>query len=153
MKRVLFYSYRWYEFDNFSSFRVHWNEIDWMTAEHAYQAAKFTDPVVIEVIKNARSAHDAKKIARAHDKERRPDWDEIKLSVMESILRAKLHQYIHIQKRLLATDGAEIVEDSSADSFWGCGPDGKGLNHCGKIWMKLRGELIKREEFWEYFKV
>ena len=124
-----------------------------MTAEYAYQAAKFSNPVVIEEIRNARSARDAKKIAHDHDKEKRANWDEIKLSVMEDILRAKLYQHDYIKKKLLATGDAELVEDSPTDPFWGRGPDGKGLNHCGKIWMKLRRKLRKGEEVWKYFEI
>ena len=140
MDKVLFYEGPWYFFSNFSSFMVRWRGIDWQTAEHAYQAAKFTDSVIVEKIRCARSAHDAKKIARAHSDQVVPNWYEINLDVMEEIVRAKRDQHPYVLQKLLETDGMEIIEDSPKDAFWGRGPDGNGLNNLGKTWMKLRKE-------------
>lgn len=140
--KILFYEGKYYFFSNFSSFAVCWRGVLWMTAEHAYQAAKFTDKNIINAIRNAWSAHDAKKIARANAASIRPDWDdEMKLAVMEEIVRAKHNQHPYIQQKLPETGDAEIVEDSHKDAFWGRGPDWKGSNYLGKIWMKLREEL------------
>lgn len=141
MDKVLFYEGKWYFFSNFSSFMVKWRGVDWATSEHAYQAAKFYDQHVIEEIKKARSAHDAKKIAHANDDKKISNWYEIKLGIMEDIIRAKLEQHSYIHSQLLATGNMEIVEDSPKDSFWGRGSDWAGKNHLGKIWMKLRAEL------------
>lgn len=139
--RVLFYEGSWYCFSNFSSFRVLWRGTDWMTAEHAYQSAKFSNPDIITQIREAPSAYEAKKIAHAQQYQKIDLWEEIKLEVMEGILRAKLKQHPYIQKKLFETGRQEIVENSPADSFWGRGPDWKGQNWLGKIWMKLRAEL------------
>lgn len=140
MERILFYEGRWYFLSNFSSFAVEWRGEVWMTVEHAYQATKFTDETIRERIRCARSAHDSKKIAHEHQVSVRPDWRAVKLLVMESILRAKHAQHPYVQRKLLETEPAEIVEDSPTDSFWGRGPDGKGENHLGRLWMKLRDE-------------
>ena len=140
MEKILFYEGRWYFFSSFSAFMVRWRDSDWTTAEHAYQAAKFDDPDIVEKIRRARSAHDAKKIAHAHDEKRIANWDDIKVGIMEGIVRAKLEQHPYIRRKLLETGKAEIVEDSPSDSFWGRGRDWKGENHLGKIWMKLRDE-------------
>jgi predicted NAD-dependent protein-ADP-ribosyltransferase YbiA (DUF1768 family) len=43
----------------------------------------------------------------------------------------------------LQTGKKKIVEDSPKDSFWGWGPDRKGRNELGKLWMKLRKEINK----------
>lgn len=120
---------------------VKWRGVDWVTSEHAYQAAKFDDPIIIEEIKNARSAHDARKIAHLHEHGKVTTWHEIKLKIMEEIVRAKLEQHSYIHRKLLETGDREIIEDSPTDSFWGRGPDWKGENHLGKIWMDLRKEL------------
>jgi predicted NAD-dependent protein-ADP-ribosyltransferase YbiA (DUF1768 family) len=61
---------------------------------------------------------------------------------MEALLRLKLAQHSWVRERLLATGDAEIIEDSPKDSFWGRGPDWKGKNHLGRLWMKLRAELL-----------
>ena len=140
--KVLFYEGRWYMFSNFSSFAVHWRGQDWPTVEHAYQASKFTDPAVVRRIHSARSAHDSKKIARTYAASVREDWQEIKLSIMEDILRAKLAQHPYVAQKLRETGDAHIIEDSPKDNFWGRGPDWEGENHLGKIWMKLRDELV-----------
>ncbi len=140
---VFFYERQFYMFSNFSAFAVIWQGQKWMTSEHAYQAAKFTDPIIQDEIRNALSAYAAKKVARSFDDQRRPDWAEVKLGVMEDILRAKLAQHAHIQTKLRETGAREIIEDSPTDSFWGCGPDHRGQNHLGKLWMKLRAELLK----------
>jgi|SRR3989344_6148102 len=143
---VLFYEREFYVFSNFSSFAVEWKGVLWMTSEHAYQAAHFTDEAMIEKIKNARSAHDSKKLVEANQGKKRPDWKDIKLQVMEEIVRAKLSQHAYIQKKLLQTGSREIIEDSPKDAFWGWGPNKDGNNHLGKIWMKLREELLASQK-------
>lgn len=96
---------------------------------------------IIAQIKNARSAHDARIIAHMYEHMKISHWHEVKLNIMEEIVRAKLEQHPYIHRKLLETGNREIVEDSPTDSFWGRGPDGRGDNHLGKIWMKLRQEL------------
>lgn len=140
-KPILFYETEFYIFSNFSSFTVEWKGVSWMTAEHAYQAAKFEDKSIQEKIRKANSAHDAKKIAETHKSERREDWGDIKLSIMEEIVRTKLSQHSYIQKRLKQTGDREIIENSPKNSFWGWGSNKDGQNNLGKIWMKLRNEL------------
>lgn len=61
---------------------------------------------------------------------------------MEEILRAKLAQHPRIQEKLLETKNKQIIENSPYDDFWGIGPENNGQNHLGKVWMKLRDELI-----------
>jgi ribA/ribD-fused uncharacterized protein len=141
MKHATFYEAKWYIFSNFSSFAVYWHDQDWMTVEHAYQASKFMDEAIRTLVRNARSAHDSKEVARANHNKVRPDWDEVKLGLMEEILRAKLEQHPYIQQKLLESGDAIIVEDSPKDSYWGCGPDWKGENYLGRLWMKLRDEI------------
>lgn len=141
MDRILFYGGSWYSFSSFSSFIVRWRDTDWATSEHAYQAAKFDDPAIIAQIKNARSAYDAKIIAHTYEHMKIPHWHQVKLKIMEEIVRAKLAQHPYIRRKLLETGDREIIEDSPTDSFWGRGHDWRGDNHLGKIWMNLRQEL------------
>ncbi len=139
--KILFYERTFYMFSNFSSFTVEYDGILWMTSEHAYQAAKFDDKNLIEEVRNAKSAHDAFVIARSYDDKKRSDWMDIRVEVMEKIVRAKLQQHKYIQDKLLGTDNKEIIENSPVDSFWGWGPNKDGENHLGKIWMRLREEI------------
>ena len=138
---VLFYGGQWGCFSNMSSNAVEIDGILFMTSEHAYQYAKFIDPAIKEKILKARSGYEAKMIAMKDSSAVVSNWPDISLEVMENILRKKLEQHPHIKDKLLETGSREIIEASPKDSFWGWGPDKKGLNHHGKIWMKLRAEL------------
>ncbi|NND65772.1 MAG: NADAR family protein [Gammaproteobacteria bacterium] len=144
---VGFYPREFYVFDNFSSFQVEWRGRLWPTSEHAFQAAKFFDtaPDVAEKIHQARSAHDAKKIAASNSEKTPDNWGDIKLDVMTEICRAKLEQHEYIQWKLKDSGDLEIVEDSPKDAFWGWGADRKGRNELGKIWMRLRDELSQAQ--------
>ena len=70
-----------------------------------------------------------------------PEW---KLEIYgEGSLRKKLQQNPYVKQKLLQTKDYIIVEDSPKDNFWGWGKDRTGENHLGKLWMKLRDELLK----------
>lgn len=140
-----FYTGEWYCFDNFSAFTVYWRDQLWPTAEHAYQAAKYTDPAVISLIRLASSAHEAKKIGNdpQYSALIRPDWGkEVKRSIMEEILRAKFSQHEYVQKKLRESRGKILVEDSNRDHLWGRGQDWNGENWLGELWMKLQDEFF-----------
>lgn len=157
---ILFYDYPGYFYSNFSADAFRWQGVLWPTAEHAYQAWKFTraDPLgdyhrsrpweldfidghLFGLIENALSPHEAKRIAHEHRKIWRPDQDSIKLLTMRCIVRVKLSHHPYIREALLRSGDAEISEDSPTDGFWGRGPDGQGEDHLGKIYMELREEL------------
>ncbi len=61
---------------------------------------------------------------------------------MEEIVRHKLRQNPYVMRKLLQTGKRKIVEDSPKDAFWGWGEKRDGRNELGKIWMKLREEVI-----------
>lgn len=68
----------------------------------------------------------------------RPDWDDIKYSIMAECVLAKFVQHRDLRERLLSTGSEFLIEDSPVDVFWGCGPLGNGLNNLGKILMEVR---------------
>ncbi len=144
---ILFYENTYYMFSNFSSFMVNWRDQDWMTSEHAYQAAKFigTSPDLFARIALTRSAHDAFKLARSQPELVRSDWDEVKIPTMEDIVRCKLQQHPYIQVKLRESGDKLIVENSPVDGFWGRGSDWQGRNELGKVWMRLREEMLGGE--------
>jgi ribA/ribD-fused uncharacterized protein len=144
--QILFYESQHYYLSNFSAFAVRVRRETWMTVEHAYQARKFPIGIALSArqsIFRAMSAHDAKQVAKANKHLVRAGWDEIKLKVMEELIRLKFDQHEFVRKMLLSTGDAELVEDSPKDSFWGRGPDWKGQNHLGRLWMKIRDEMQK----------
>ncbi|MDB5259831.1 MAG: hypothetical protein JWN37_62 [Candidatus Nomurabacteria bacterium] len=138
---ILFYESEFYIFSNFSSFVVEWRGKLWMTVEHAYQASKFTDEMIQEEIRNARSADEAYRIAHRHEEKMDASLKSQKLEIMEDIIRAKITQHEYVQKKLRDSGEREIIEESYRDAFWGWGPNKDGQNNLGKIWMKLRNEL------------
>src|SRR3989338_3433326 len=112
-----------------------------MTSEHAYHSEKFSDPDLIRQLKEARSAHDAMKLAYANKDKYRKDWDEVKLGIMKDILRAKVKQHPYAKKKLLYSGDRELIEDSWRDAYWGWGQNKDGENHLGKLWMEVRDEV------------
>ena len=138
-----FYPREFYPFDNFSSFKVEWNGYLFSSVEEAYQAASFmgSDEELVEKIKKSHSADEAQRIAYANRDKRREDWDDVKISIMEELLRLKIEQNPYVKKKLLQTEDYMIVEDSPKDDFWGWGFNRNGQNNLGKLWMKLREEL------------
>lgn len=127
-------------FSNFSAFAVEFVGRLWPTSEHAYQGMKFSDIGLQEAIRVQRSAHEAMKLARSMPDKYRPDWDEVKVRVMTQICSEKLRQHPYIQRKLIGTGDKELIESSPTDAFWGWGPNKDGLNHLGRVWMKLRDE-------------
>ena len=73
----------------------------------------------------------------------RDDWNEVKVSIMEEIVKCKFDQNPDIKEKLINTKGKTLIEGNKwNDTFWGmC--NGKGENILGKILMNLREEYIK----------
>ncbi len=113
------------------------------TVEHAYQALKYTDPKIIEEIKNAVSPVKAWQISQSYKHLQTPTFK--KLEVMKMLMQLKTEQHKDIQKALIDSKDLEIVKHiityPPGDGFWDDGEDGKGLNHIGKMWMEIRQEL------------
>jgi len=71
----------------------------------------------------------------------RPDWPEVRISVMESIMKAKFEQNPVLKEKLLATSDIPLEYGNyCGDTYWGT-VDGVGENHMGKVLMKVRDEL------------
>jgi ribA/ribD-fused uncharacterized protein len=141
------YEREFYVFSNFSSFQLDWKGRHWATSEHAYQASHFFDtaPELVELIAKAPSAHEAYKIAKVNSNKVPKNWNKIKVDIMYDICKHKMLQNPYLLHKLLQTGDLDIVEDSPKDSFWGWGPKRDGRNELGKIWMKLRDQLLSGE--------
>lgn len=152
--QVFFYEQDFYVLSNFSAFQLKWAGQTFMTSEHAYQWTKFVhmdeksnqhSAAVRDAIKEAKSAHDAYKLAEQNKLFRRPDWDDLKLECMCCILEQKAQQHEYVRRKLLATGDRELIEDSWRDDYWGWGPNRDGQNMLGRIWMKVRAEIRKND--------
>ena len=114
----------------------------WPTVEHYYQAMKFPlDPKWQEEIRQAPSPAKAKHIGLSPEHPARGDWDQIKEKVMKKALLAKFRQNPALLALLLGTEERRLVDASTADSYWGAGPKGKGLNRLGVLLTEVRTEL------------
>lgn len=130
---------------NFSYISVFYDGKNWPTSEHAYQAAKFNDERIKEEILKAKTPDEAFRIGRRNSDILVKNWHDIRVGIMENIVSEKLKQNLYLKELLLKTGNKNIFESSSTDSFWGWGPDKKGENHMGKIWMNLREKIINNE--------
>ncbi len=137
----------WQPYGCFSNFSPHGIEIQgtyWSTVEHYYQAQKFVgsvDAVIIPLIYAAPTPEDAAALGRCCTRKLRPDWELVKIQVMETAVRKKFITHADIRQVLLSTGNDILVENSPTDYFWGCGTKKTGHNHLGKILMHVRMEI------------
>jgi ribA/ribD-fused uncharacterized protein len=115
------------------------------SVENAYQAAKTNDrearrPMMVkqsndEMIEGKRARLFGKKAAL------RPDWEEVKVDIMHSIVREKFYRNPVLKDALLMTNDLYLEETNYwRDQFWGvC--KGIGENNLGIILMNIRKEL------------
>lgn len=148
--QVFFYEQDFYVLSNFSSFNVEYNGIRYPTSEHAYHAQKFIhrkDAGFSKFITDASSAHQAFKYAQEWKSSQREDWDNVKVEIMKDILWHKIHQHEYVKRKLLATGNRELIEDSWRDDYWGWGENKDGKNILGKLWMEIRTQLQKENQW------
>lgn len=112
------------------------------SSENAYMAAKTTDATIRAKFQDWNfSSAEAKKLGRSI--KLRPNWEELKLDIMSSIVEDKFRRNSDIQQRLLDT-GDRYLEETNwwNDRFYGVDMrSGIGENHLGKILMKVRSFL------------
>jgi len=122
-------------------------EKEYPTSEHLFQSFKFQEhrPGLAEHIRRCcPRPRDAFSEARRFQPEVRADWVKVNIQKMDETLWYKFNQHPDLRAELLATEDAELVEDSDKDSFWGVGADRKGRNELGKALERLR-ERLRRE--------
>lgn len=113
--------------------------VTYPSVEHAYQGSKFTDKSVQRDIADADSLREARRIGREAGG-LRSNWDDIKLSVMETLLRQKFITDPILADRLAKTGSSPIVM-KGYDSFWGTGNGKNGDNALGTVLEKVRQEI------------
>lgn len=129
-----------YQFlSNMARVWVDFEERSYFSVEHAYQAAKTLDLRQRQALFSEPSPYQAKRIGSGLVV--RQDWHQIKLRVMEDLLRQKFNTE-PFKLKLKCTGDAYIEETNHwGDTYWGvC--KGKGDNHLGELIMKIREELI-----------
>jgi hypothetical protein len=124
---------------NFFLALVIYDSVRYTSVENAYQAAKTLDKGARTPFRSctAGEAKHAGKLLRL-----RPDWDQVKLPIMEDLVHQKFTGDAWLREALLETGEAELIEGNTwGDRFWGQCPVGNGENHLGEILMKVRHAL------------
>ncbi|HZS48306.1 MAG TPA: NADAR family protein [Blastocatellia bacterium] len=129
-------------FSNFAAYPITLKGKVWPTTEHYFQAQKFPNSEHEENIRLCESPMIAARMGRDRSKPLRKDWEIVKDDIMREGLRAKFNQHQDLQKILLETGDAEIIEHTTNDKYWGDGGDGSGKNMLGRLLMELRSELM-----------
>ena len=125
----------------------HSNYQNGKSVEHYYQAAKATNSTDYIAIINEPTPGGAKRLARTIVM--RDDWNDVRMIVMEELLKQKfiVPKYSHL---LLNTGDAILIEGNKhRDTFWGS-YDGIGENNLGKLLMKIRASFLSNESVIEY---
>ncbi|KAF7351565.1 DUF1768 domain-containing protein [Mycena sanguinolenta] len=145
-EQILFNPHTKDQYQCFSTFSPHsivYNNKEYPTAEHLFQAFKFMDnrPDIAEAIRtSSRSASKAFKCSRAYLAHQHPDWEMMRTSKMEIAMWHKFSQDMELKRKLLATEDAELVHYTIND-FWGVGEDKKGRNELGKALERVRASF------------
>lgn len=138
----------WRPLSNFYPVDLWVNGVLYPTVEHAFQAAKL-DPcnsqrsaLIAQIVK----APPGTAKAWGRRVPLRPDWEEVKLDTMLSLLKQKFStEHPELRTRLLETGQAQLFEGNTwGDDFWGVvmGPEGwRGENHLGRLLMQVREEI------------
>jgi ribA/ribD-fused uncharacterized protein len=139
MESVLGFKGEYRFLSNFYTAPVELDGIEYKSTEHAYQAAKTLDASERRHVREAVKPNEAKELGQ--NVKKRPEWEQIKISVMKELVKQKFTKHKDLKEKLLATGDAYLEETNHwHDTFWGvC--KGKGENHLGKILMEVREEI------------
>jgi len=129
------------EFSNFAPYGIAINDVWWRTVEHYFQAQKFHSQDYRERIRRSNKPKDAKALGMTREFPLRDDWENVKDQIMLNAVTVKFRTHEVPRNLLLSTGKANIVENAPMDAYWGCGPDGAGLNKLGRILMQVRAEI------------
>lgn len=119
------------------------------STEHAYMSAKSNDPEWKEL---CQTETDPKKVkTKSREITLIEGWDQMKIGVMETVLRQKFNQEPY-KSKLLVTGNQNIQEGNTwNDEFWGVNLNvvpNVGENWLGRLIMKIRDELHEtRKEY------
>lgn len=112
------------------------NGLYFSCAEAAFQSFKTID---LEIRKKFQfiSGPEAKRLGRKVPL--RPDWNNIRIEVMDAVVRAKFRQHPELVRKLIVLEEPIVEDNNWNDTFWGkC--KGKGYNHLGIILSKIRSD-------------
>ena len=135
---------------NMSAFPIQYDGKVWRTSEALFQALRFDDDDIKEIIRNERSPMGAKMKSKKYASQMSVEpMSDIDVENMKLCLRLKIESHPELKDELYKTKNQIIVEDigkrnGERHSFWGAkiiNGEIVGNNILGQIWMELRNEL------------
>lgn len=131
---------------NFFPVVIFYEDIEYPSVEHAYQASKSMFESVRHSIAKASTPGQAKRIGSLI--RLGSEWEQRKLFVMENLLFLKFQKPV-FRDNLLMTGSAILVEGNNwGDRYWGAELiNGKwvGENNLGKLLMNIRSRMSEVE--------
>lgn len=126
---------------NFYPARIVLDGMLFTSVEAAYVAGKTLDRSTRLRIQSLETPGKVKRFGRSIPL--RPDWEEVKIPLMLSLLRQKFKEDSVLGDLLWLTGKHELIEGNTwGDTFWGvC--NGVGHNHLGKLLMQIRQEMAQ----------
>ena len=135
---------------NMSPYKIKYDGKEWLTVEALFQALRYSDVEIQEIIRKEKSPMAAKMKSKSFkDKRIVIDMGDKDVENMKMCVRLKIEQNEEIKRKLLITKEFEIIVDIGSRGgvnhfFWGAkkiNGEWVGNNMMGKIWMELREEL------------
>ncbi len=135
--------YRW--LSNFWPIPIKYNGLTFPSVENAYMSRKNNSDIWVDFCANEKDVKKVNKLSR--EIKLVSNWDEIKVDIMEELIRIKFKDE-ELKNKLLDTGEILIQEGNDwGDTFWGIDLDtGNGKNILGKIIMKIRDEIMIYEK-------
>lgn len=136
-------------YEPLGSYSPHGFDLDglhWLSAEHYYQATKYAPGDYFERIRAAANPTEASRLGEARFRRRLRDWKSNRVTYMTRALYIKCRAHDEIAAALLATGERPIIETSLYDYYWGCGRDGRGDNHYGRLLERIRTRLLETND-------
>lgn len=132
-------------FSNLYKRPITFEGVEYPTSEHAYQAGKPRKDSVRAWLMAAPSPSLLAMAAHGlYVWDVHPDWSKTKFDRMKRVLQAKFTQHPDLQKILLSTGEARLVEaatvDNAVNRLWG-EVKGTGKNMLGTLLMEVRSEI------------
>lgn len=137
---------------NMSPFPIEYDGKTWRTTEALFQALRFDNNEIKELIREQKSPMAAKMMAKKHkDLMVITPLSSKDLLNMTLCIQLKLEQHPDLIKELISTGDSIIIEDvtsrgtSGSNLYWGAlksGDEWIGENNLGKLWMQARSNIL-----------
>jgi ribA/ribD-fused uncharacterized protein len=145
---IYYFKYEYSFLSNFYLCSIRYDDIEYRSLEHAFQALKTLDREKRLWVSQADSPREAKR--RGRSLVLRPGWTSfIRYHVMKTLLSIKFNYNSEISHRLISTSSEVLIEGNNwHDNFWGdclchqpqC--EQTGANLLGWMLMVRRQELL-----------